>query len=135
MAIRQTTTLTQLRGRLWRLTVLGLWVAVLLVNLAVSLGALAAPAPSDLDTAICHASAAPDQPQPPASHPDHDAGPHCPLCYVVSAGLLSPSVGADLLMVLAPAPGWAGPVAEQLSPAELPVILPPSGPRAPPAFV
>lgn len=137
MADRPTTPLTRLRRRSWRVAALSLWVAVFVVNLLVSLAASSALAAQGAEAdyqLICHAGAAPEQPAPPASHPDHD-GPHCPLCHVVSATPLAAPAAAQLLLVLAPAPGWSGPVDVQAIPAAQPVVLPPSGPRAPPAFV
>ncbi len=122
----RTTLLTKLRSREWRLAALVLWAAVLLVNLGGGLQyAVAEPDPN-----ICveHVSSAPHPDQ------DHGTGPHCPLCFVVSAGILAPPSGTQIA-VLAPATGWAELRAELSSAPTL--GLPRKGPlpRAPPAFV
>jgi len=119
--------LAKLRGRDWRLAALVLWAALLLVNLGASFEHASFPADPEICTELGHSAA-------PAPAQDHAAGPHCPLCYVVSAGVLAPPSGAQVL-VLAPPLGWAELRAELLS---APIAeFSHQGPlaRAPPAFV
>lgn len=136
MADRRTTALARLRSRDWRLTALLLWAVILLGNLgvAVDLGAATLPGDIDIHSSLCLASGDPDQPAPPASAPDHAAGPHCPLCYVFAAGVLAPPTTTQVL-VLVPESGWSGPGADALAPPRTPIAASESRPRAPPVSV
>jgi hypothetical protein len=136
MANRRKPALARLRGRDWRLAALMLWAAVLLVNLAAALdlGAATLPSDSDIHSSLCLTGEAPDQPQPPV-HSDHATGPHCPLCYIVAAGVLAPPNATAPLLVLAPSTGWSGPKSDVLAPPHADIRASSARPRAPPVLV
>ena len=122
--------LAKLRSRNWRLAALVLWAAILLVNLGAAFEfgrVLAAPLDPNICSDHAHSEAA-----PPADH--HATGPHCPLCFVVSAGVLAPPAGG-YLMVLRPATGWARVHANLLASPTSELSRKGPLPRAPPAFV
>ncbi|MBX9634187.1 MAG: DUF2946 domain-containing protein [Magnetospirillum sp.] len=124
-----------MRSRHWRLAALLLWAVILLANLGAAFDIQAATLADDGDIhSMCLASGGPDHPAPPASAPHHAGGPHCPLCYVFAAGVLTPPTAIQLL-VLTPQSGWAGPTADVLAPPRTAAALSEARPRAPPAFV
>lgn len=109
--------LRTLRGRLWRLTVLCLWIAIFSVTLTTP-QAQATPWAEDLRASLCHSGSG-------GGPSDSDAAPsHCPLCHIAAATVLA-------------APGWVriallAPVAEDGTLTATPSAPPGSAPPAPP---
>lgn len=95
--------LSHLRGRLWRLTVLWLWAAVFIVNLAAALTPPAAAGSLALDqqASVCHSGGG-EGTAPLNAAGDPSVDPHCALCHVFAAGVLA-TPGDVPLALLSPA--------------------------------
>lgn len=116
-----------LRGRLWRLAVLCLWVAVFSITLATP-QAQATPWAEDLRASLCHSGGG-------GGPADSDAAaPHCPLCHIAAVTVLA-APGWVQIAILAPAsqdPILTAP--PSAPPGSAPPAAPPQ-PRGPPASV
>lgn len=119
--------LRTLRGRLWRLAVLCLWVAVLSTAL-VPPQTQATPWAEDLRASLCHSGGG-DGPA------DSDAAaPHCPLCHIAAATVLA-APGWVQVAILAPASQDAILTATPSARPSSTPPTPPPQPRGPPASV
>lgn len=133
MSRRPVPLLPRLRGRLWRLAALWLWLAVFVVNLAAAFDhpAAAGSFAADQQASLCHSG---DDSSAAKDTGAQGGGQHCALCHIFAAGVLAtPSDGQAT--VLSPA-GDGLPV--RGAAATSPVPFPPSAqaqPRAPPASV
>lgn len=121
--------LRTLRGRLWRLAVLCLWVAVFSITLTTPQAqAQATPWAEELRASLCHSGSA-DGPS------DSDAvAPHCPLCHIAAATVLT-APGWVQIAILAPASQDAILTAPPSAPPGSAPPAPPPQPRGPPASV
>lgn len=135
MARRPVSALPRLRGRLWRLAALWLWVAVFVVNLAAAFdhSAAAGSLAADQQASLCHSGDGSTS-APVDVGGGQGTDPHCALCHIFAAGVLATPTDAPTA-VLRPArdglPVWAAATAA-------PQTVPPftqAQPRAPPVSV
>lgn len=135
MARRPVSALPRLRGRLWRLAALWLWVAIFVVNLAAAFDhpAAAGSFAADQQASLCHSGAG------TASAPSDSAGgqgdgQHCTFCHIFAAGVLAPPAHAQVALLSPAGDGTPVPPPAAASFDSFPTSAQ-AQPRAPPASV
>lgn len=137
MTSHRTTALSRLRGRLWRLAALLLWLAVFTVNLAAAFDktAQASTLAGDLQASLCHSGGDGTGPAAASDRSDDQAGAtHCAFCHIFAAGILT-TPGHDQVAVLRPDGERGMPLAAMAAPPAAATPTTQARPRAPPASV